>query len=69
MPESLIKSLAKQSGRSMDTVEQYWNRAKVIAAKNGHKDDYDYITGITKRMAGIAEKFDYKPFFNLDSRK
>lgn len=66
MPHPALKSFAQQSGKSLDTLEKYWDKAKELADEQGHKDDYDYITGITKRMAGIAEEYqeEYKSFFH-----
>lgn len=59
MPTPNLRSLAKQSGKSIETLEKYWDKAKKLAAEAGHKDNYDYITGITKRMAGISSKESY----------
>jgi len=35
--------------------EAKWEKAKKIAAKEGHSKDYDYITGIYKKMGGKIE--------------
>jgi DNA-directed RNA polymerase subunit RPC12/RpoP len=32
--------------------EDKWNKAKKLADEQGHKDEYDYITGIYKQMGG-----------------
>jgi hypothetical protein len=40
MPSNVLASLAKQAGVSLDKAEEYWDRAKEQAAKQGHKDDY-----------------------------
>lgn len=32
--------------------EDKWSKAKKIASDEGHKDEYDYITGIYKKMGG-----------------
>jgi len=37
-------------GKPID--EEKWNKAKEIAANQGHSDDYDYITGIYQKMMG-----------------
>jgi GNAT superfamily N-acetyltransferase len=68
MPTPALKSLAKQSGKSMGKMEKYWDKAKDLAAEQGHRDDYAYITGIVKRMAGIGESIEesvtsYQRFF------
>lgn len=67
MPTPALKSFAQQSGKSIETLEKYWDKAKKLAAEAGHKDDYDYITGITKRMAGISEEYmeEYSPVFKF----
>ena len=58
MPAPIIKSFAKKSGKSKSTVEKYYKRAKKLAAKQGHKEDYDYIMGILKRMLKINEDWE-----------
>lgn len=35
--------------------EEKWERAKQLAADEGHAGEYDYIMGIYKRMAGIEK--------------
>lgn len=55
MPNNVIKSFAKKSGKSVDEVEKKWNRAKAIAAEKGHNEDYDYIVGILKNMLDLNE--------------
>lgn len=42
------------------TDESLWDKAKEVAAKEGHGKDYAYITGIYKRMGGKFEKKDYE---------
>lgn len=32
--------------------EEYWSRAKKLAADQGHKEDYDYIMAIFQNMSG-----------------
>jgi hypothetical protein len=53
MPTPALKSFADQSGKSMSEVERLWDEAKKAAAEQGHKEDYDYITGIVKKMLSI----------------
>ncbi len=43
MPSNVVKT--KQD-------EEYWKRAKVLAAKEGRAGDYAYIMGIYKKMSG-----------------
>jgi alpha-L-fucosidase len=56
MPSNVLASLAKQAGVSLDKAEEYWDRAKEQAAKQGHKDDYAYIVGIVKKMLGLESQ-------------
>jgi hypothetical protein len=51
----MLKSLAKKSGKSLEKAEELWAKAKELASKEGHKDDYAYIVGIVKRMLGLEE--------------
>jgi hypothetical protein len=53
--ENVVLGLSKKSGKSTKEVKQSWEKAKDIAAKEGHADDYEYITGITSRMLGLTE--------------
>lgn len=57
MPTPYVKKIAKDTGKSVAELERLWDRAKEEAAKAGHKNDYAYIMGIFKRMAGIAEAY------------
>ena len=50
MPTPYIEKLAKEHNLPIDKVEDYWNKAKVLAGKSGHPEDYAYITGIVKKM-------------------
>ena len=50
-----IKSFAEQTGKSVKEVEKMWNEAKVIADKEGYKDNFAYITGILKKMLGLKQ--------------
>lgn len=62
MAKPVLKSFAKQSGKSLKDVEKLWVKAEAEASKMGQKDNYAYITGILKNMLGIDESFtnDYK---------
>jgi hypothetical protein len=55
MPTPALKSLADKAGISMDKAEKYWEKAKQLASEEGHEEEYDYITGIVKKMMGISE--------------
>lgn len=65
MPANIIKSFAKESGKSEDKVEELWNKAKKLAAEAGHADEYDYITGILKKMLNLNETNSFKEFLSL----
>lgn len=59
MPNSLIKSFAKKSGKTIPEVEKLWNKAQDMAKEKGLEDDnmYAYIVGILKKMLSIEEDF------------
>jgi hypothetical protein len=50
MPNSYLEKIAKKKDIPMDVLENRWKKAKLLAAKEGFKDKYDYIMGIFKRM-------------------
>lgn len=56
MPASYVKKVAKDKGKSVSEMENLWTKAKDAAAKEGKANDYAYITGIFKRMAGVIDK-------------
>jgi len=55
MPNNVVQSFAKKSGKSIEEIERLWQKAKAIAAEEGHVEDYAYITGILKKMLSIKE--------------
>lgn len=61
MPASVVKGLAKQSGKSEAEVEKLWDKAKGLAKKEYPDVEPDsdryfkIITGILKNMVGISE--------------
>jgi len=59
MPNSLIKSFAKKSGKTIPEVEKLWNKAQDMAKEKGLEDDnmYAYTVGILKKMLSIEEDF------------
>lgn len=60
MPNSLVKSFAKKTGKSIPEVESLWNKAEDIASKNSDingEAKYAYIVGILKKMLSIEEDF------------
>lgn len=48
----MIQSISKRSGKSVDWLEAKYQEAKKLAADEGHREDYSYITGIFKRIVG-----------------
>ena len=60
MPNATIKSFADKSGKSVDEVEELWQKAKRITDKveSIEKDSeqyYAYVTGIVKNMLNIED--------------
>jgi len=64
MPNNIVKSFAKKSGKSVDEVEKLWSEAKSAAEKEGHKEDYNYIVGILKRMLSLNESMTFREFLD-----
>lgn len=60
MPNNVIKSYSKKTGKSESELEKKWAKAEKIAKDNGQKGNYPYIMGIFKRMLDIKEDFMYK---------
>lgn len=62
MPPNLVKSFSKKSGKSVDTIEKYWDDAQIVVSKqypDVEKDSDRYfalVTSIVKKMAGIEDK-------------
>lgn len=50
MPTGYVKKLAKRHGVSSSTAEKHWGMAKAAAQKEGHGEDYGYVTNIFKNM-------------------
>lgn len=71
MPNNVVKSLAKKSGKSVDDVEKLWDKAKKIAVDDGRSEDdedfYPYVTGILKKMLKIKEDLDDETILGLIS--
>lgn len=64
MPSNIVKSFAQKTGKSEKEVDDLWNKAKEIAKDEGHEEEYDYITGILKKMLKINESQTFKDFIN-----
>lgn len=52
MPTGYVKKLAKQHSMSTKAAEGKWKKAKKAALKTGHAGEYDYVTGVFKKMMG-----------------
>lgn len=52
MPSNYVDKLVSMGKGSKADLEKKWDEAKKQAAKAGHTNDYDYITGIFKKMVG-----------------
>lgn len=59
MPNSVIKSFAKKTGKTVSEIESLWDKADTIAKDKGisDSDKYAYIVGILKNMLSIDEDF------------
>lgn len=62
MPNAYLQKLADKGKGSIDSLEKKWNKAKTLAKDQGHEDEYDYITGIFKKM--IGESLTFKRFYS-----
>ncbi len=50
IPLPYVRQLSKKHNRSTRAGEAKWAEAKAAAEKQGHGDDYGYITAIFKKM-------------------
>ena len=64
MPLSIVLSFAKQTNKSVEEVEELWNKAKKIAKEQGQENNYAYITGILKKMLGLNENVSFFEFLS-----
>ena len=55
MPTDYIKKLASQGKGSVSDLEAKWDEAKASAKKQGKAEDWRYIMGVFKKMAGVKE--------------
>lgn len=60
MPNSTIKSFAEQSNKSIEEVEELWDKAKELTDKLDHIEKeseqyYAYVTGTLKRMLNLDD--------------
>lgn len=63
MPQAYVKKVAKKHHKSAAATEESWQKAKRIAASQGHSGDYGYVTSIFKKMVG--ENMSYPTFKNF----
>jgi hypothetical protein len=50
MPTNYIKSLVAKGKGTEAELEAKWDEAKAAAKKEGHEEDFDYVTAIFKKM-------------------
>ena len=55
MPTEYIRKMAEKHGKSLKEAELMWETARKQAEKEGHADNYAYITAIFKNMIGERE--------------
>lgn len=59
MPSAVLNNFAEQSGKSVDTLERYWNEAKDAARSKGLAEDspeyFSYAIAVIKNRAGVSE--------------
>jgi hypothetical protein len=58
MPAPMIAKIAKETGKSIEKIEKFWEKAKTIASdkwKESDKAFWPMTTYLTKRMAGMKE--------------
>lgn len=75
MPSPYVKSLSKETGKSVAEIEKLWDKAKEISSDTFGKPEsdfgakeYKYTVGIVKNMLGINENI-LDPSFFLKSGK
>lgn len=60
MPNNIVKSFAKKSGKSIDEVEALWDKAVKLAVKKGLVKDtgafFAYVTSTIKKMIKLENK-------------
>ena len=69
MPNAMIKAYAKQCGKSVDEVEQIWNKIKAEAdSKFDDKSGpyWAYINASTRKILRLKEHTTFKNFINQE---
>lgn len=66
MPSPVVKSFAEKSGKSVQTVEKYWDEAKMSARekfKNESPSFWAYVNTVVQKRLGLKEtKLSFKQF-------
>lgn len=70
MSNSMIKSLANKSGKSIETVEKKWKESKQFMLDTDYKESddnfYPILVSVVKKRLGLSESFlTFKEFKNL----
>lgn len=63
MPNAVVKSYAKKTGKSAEHIERWWKEAEEQAKKKFKKKSprfWAYVNGIVKRRAGLDEALTFK---------
>ena len=50
MPNSLVKAISKQSGKSKPKIEKEFKKAEKQAVKSGATNKYAYATAVTEKI-------------------
>ena len=63
MPNAVVKSYAKKTGKSAEHIERWWKEAEEQAKTKFKKKSpryWAYVNGIVKRRAGLDEELTFK---------
>lgn len=55
MPVPALKNLAKETGKSLDDLERYWDEAKAQVKPGDADDKWAMVMAIVKRRAGASK--------------
>ena len=64
MPNSIIKSFSKKSGKSEDEIEKLWDELK-----DQYDDDYSRIVSTLKKILKINENLTFREYLKLNEDK
>ena len=69
MPSPVVKSFVEKSGQSVQTVEKYWDEAKMSAREKFKRKDshfWAYVNAIVQKRLGLKEvKLSFKDFMSI----